>query len=130
YPQQRSANQPLSCFTWYQQTGEPDSIISMIDHEIATHGIDRARVYVTGVSAGGAMTANLLALHPDRFVAGSVMSGIPYGCATDVQSGQQCESGVTKTPAQWGDLVRAADAAFTGPWPRVQVWQGSSDTTV
>jgi hypothetical protein len=58
------------------------------------------------------------------------MSGIPYGCATDVSSGTQCEQGATKTPAQWGDLVRAADPGFAGVWPRMQVWQGTSDTTV
>jgi len=136
YPQQRSANQPLSCFTWYAPAdiartgGEAESILEMVDTEIATHGIDRARVYVTGVSAGGAMTAVMLAAYPDRFAAGSVMSGIPYGCATDVSSGTQCEQGATKTPAQWGDLVRGADPGFSGAWPRMQVWQGTSDTTV
>jgi len=136
YPQQRSANQPLSCFTWYSPTdiartgGEAESILEMVDKEVAAHGIDRSRVYVTGVSAGGAMTAVMLAAYPDRFAAGSVMSGIPYGCATDVSSGTQCEQGATKTPAQWGDLVRGADPGFAGTWPRMQVWQGTSDTTV
>ncbi len=136
YPQQRSANQPLSCFTWYQTAdisrdmGEAASIMSMVDHEIAAHSLDRARVYVTGVSAGGAFTAVMLAAYPDRFAAGSVMSGIPYACATDVQSATSCEQGTDKTPAQWGDLVRGADAGFAGPWPRMQIWQGSSDTTV
>jgi len=136
YPQQRSANQPLSCFTWYQAAdisrdmGEAASIIAMVDHELAAHSLDRSRVYVTGMSAGGAFTAVMLAAYPDRFAAGSVMSGIAYGCATDVQSATSCEQGADKTPAQWGDLVRAADPSFTGPWPRVQIWQGSSDTTV
>jgi feruloyl esterase len=136
YPQQRSANQPLSCFTWYSPSditrgmGEAASIMSMVDHEIATHAIDPARVYATGLSAGGAFTAVLLAAYPERFAAGSVMSGIPYGCATDVQSGTACQRGVTKSPAAWGDLVRAAAPAATTAWPRVQIWQGTADTTV
>jgi feruloyl esterase len=58
------------------------------------------------------------------------MSGIPYGCATDVSSATTCQRGVTKTAAQWGDLARAADPAFTGPYPRLQIWQGTADTTV
>jgi poly(hydroxyalkanoate) depolymerase family esterase len=136
YPQQRSANQPLSCFTWYstadisRDMGEAASIVSMVDHEIATHAIDPSRIYATGISAGGAFTAVLLAAYPDRFAAGSVMSGIPYGCATDVQSGTACQRGVTKAAAAWGDLVRAADPSFTGAYPRLQIWQGTSDTTV
>ena len=136
YPQQRSANQPLSCFTWYQtgdisrDMGEAASIVAMVDHELAAHSLDRTRVYVTGISAGGAFTAVMLAAYPDRFAAGSTMSGIAYGCATDVNTATSCEQGVDKTPAQWGDLVRAADPSFTGPWPRMQIWQGSSDTTV
>ena len=136
YPQQRSSNQPLSCFTWYsaaddsRDMGEAASIIAMVDHEIATHAIAPARVYVTGLSAGGAFTAVLLAAYPDRFAAGSSMSGIPYGCATDVSSATTCQRGVTRPAAQWGDLVRAADPSFTGPYPRLQIWQGTADTTV
>jgi poly(hydroxyalkanoate) depolymerase family esterase len=136
YPQQRSANQPLSCFTWYatgdisRGMGEAASIVAMVDHEASAHAIDKTRVYVTGLSAGGAFVAVMLAAYPDRFAAGAAMSGIAYGCATDVNSGTACERGVTKTAAQWGDLVRAADPAFSGSYPRLQIWQGTSDTTV
>lgn len=139
YPQQRSANQPLQCFTWYtpaditRDSGEALSVMQMVDHAIAAHGSDPARVYVTGLSAGGAFTSIMLAAYPDRFAAGSVMAGVPYHCATDYASAQACTqmtSSAQKTPMQWGDLVRAADPGFTGPFPRVQIFQGSSDTTV
>lgn len=137
YPQQRNANQQLGCFTWYaagdiaRDAGEAASIVQMVDKAIATHGSDSERVYVTGLSAGAAMTAVMLAAYPDRFRAGSIMAGVPYGCATDVTSGSTCaSSGSDKTPAQWGDLVRAADPGFTGPYPRVQIWHGSADYTV
>jgi len=88
-------------------------------------------VYVAGFSAGGAFAAVMLATWPDRFAAGSVMEGIAYECGTSVATAFTCQSpGTTKTPAEWGDLVRAADSGYSGPWPRVQVWAGTSDTTV
>ena len=135
YPQQRSANQQLSCFTWYGATdiartgGEAESIIQMVDKAIAMHGSDASRVYVTGMSAGGAFTAVMLATYPDRFRAGSIMAGLPYKCATDLSTASSCSSGVTKSPDEWGALVRSA-TTYSGGYPRVQIWHGSSDYTV
>ncbi len=139
YPQQRSANQQLGCFTWYAQPdigrtgGEAASIVAMVDTELASHAIDPRRVYVTGLSAGAAFTAVMLAAYPDRFAAGSIMAGLPYACATDLNAASACQQMGTssqKTAAQWGDKVRAADPGFTGSWPRVQIWQGTADQTV
>ena len=139
YAQQRSANQQLSCFTWYASgdisrgSGEAQSIIQMVDHAIAQHQSNPSRVYVTGLSAGGAFTTVMLAAYPDRFAAGSIMAGLPYGCATDVASAQSCQqmnASTQKSAAAWGDLVRAADPGFAGPFPRVQIFQGTSDYTV
>jgi poly(hydroxyalkanoate) depolymerase family esterase len=139
YPQQRSANQALSCFNWYSAAdeardgGEPASIIAMVDTMIATHGSDRARVYVTGLSAGAAFTSIMMATYPDRFQAGSIMAGLPFKCATTVNAASACQqmsSGSQKTPAQWGDLVRGARPGYAGSWPRVQIWQGTADFTV
>ena len=136
YPQQRAANQQLSCFTWYstadttRDSGEAASIIHMVDYAIAKHGGDTKRVFATGLSAGGAFTSTMLATYPERFAAGSVMAGLPYGCAGSLDQASGCQQGnTTKTPAQWGDLVRAA-SSNTGPWPRVQIWQGTADYTV
>jgi poly(hydroxyalkanoate) depolymerase family esterase len=141
FPEQQTANNPVRCFNWADENGDPAnvvrgqgenaSIIAMIDAQIATHSLDTKRVFVTGLSAGGAFTAVMLATWPDRFAAGSIMAGIPYRCATDLSGAYKCGSpGVTKTPDQWGDLVRAGSAGFSGPWPRVQIWHGSMDTTV
>ncbi len=135
YPEQTSANNIEECFDWFgaadlaRGAGENQSIISMIDTEIATHHIDATRVFVTGFSAGAGYTAVMLATWPDRFAAGAIMSGLPYRCATDVTGALSCQNpGVTKTAAAWGDLVRAASMVTT--FPRVQIWQGASDTTV
>jgi poly(hydroxyalkanoate) depolymerase family esterase len=140
YPQQSSSNNPVSCFNWageYGDTanlvrgqGENQSIISMIDTMQTTHGIDASKVYIVGFSAGAAFTSVMLATWPDRFAAAAILEGIPYRCATSVNGAYSCQSpGVTKTPAEWGDLVRGAHA-FTGARPRVQIWEGTSDTTV
>ena len=139
YPQQRSANQSLSCFMWYGATdiartgGEAQSIIQMVDTEVSSHAIDTNKVFVTGLSAGAAFTAVMLATYPDRFAAGSIMAGVPYKCATDVTSASSCQqmsATSQKTAAAWGDLVRGGDTGFSGTWPRVQIWQGTSDYTV
>jgi poly(hydroxyalkanoate) depolymerase family esterase len=136
YAQQRTANNQARCFTWFDAAdiargqGETQSIVQMVDTSIAMHGTDPGRVYVTGLSAGGAMTAVMLAAHPDRFRAGSIMAGIPYKCATDVASAGTCSNSGGKTPQQWGDLVRGAFNGFTGPYPRVQIWHGANDYTV
>lgn len=137
FPQTTSANNPLLCFSWFDAAkdtrghGEAASIVQMVQHASAQHGSDSHRVFVTGLSAGGGMTADLLADYPDVFAAGSVDAGLPAHCATSVIQASGCQlSDQYLTPAQWGDKVRNAHPGFTGPWPRVAVWQGTADLTV
>ncbi len=138
YPEQRAANNSLRCFNWAGEfgdtanlergMGENASIMAMIDHAITAHDLDPTRVYVTGLSAGGAFTAVMMATWPDRFAAAAIVAGLPYRCATSLAEANTCASpGVVKSAAAWGDLVRAAG---TGPWPPLQIWQGSADSTV
>ena len=134
-PQQKSANNLSKCFNWFNvpdQTrgqGEPLSIKQMVDWMVANRGTDATRVYATGLSAGGAMTAVMLATYPDVFKAGAPVAGVPYKCATKVGSQTNaCGNGTMNlTPQQWGDKVRAA-SSWSGPWPRVSVWHGTADT--
>ena len=141
YPQQTSANNPVECFNWAGEygndadlvrgQGENESIAEMIDWEVAHHGVDASHVYIMGFSAGAGFTAVMLATWPEKFQAGAIMEGLPYRCATTVSGAYICQNpGVTKTASQWGDLVRAAHSGYAGPWPRVQIWTGTSDTTV
>ena len=136
-PQQSSANNSSSCFNWFETgdtargQGEALSIKQMVDYAKTNYGTDAGRVYVSGLSAGGAMSAVMLATYPDVFAAGSVIAGIPYRCATSSTTAYSCMNpGVDKTPAQWGDLVRAAYSGYAGPRPRVAIWHGTSDYTV
>lgn len=135
-PQQRSVNNSNLCFNWFEQadtargSGEALSIKQMVDRMKADFGSDASRVFVTGLSAGGAMAAVMIATYPDVYAGGSVVAGIPYRCATTLSQAFACMNpGVDLTPAQWGDKVRAA-SSHTGPWPAVSIWHGTSDTTV
>lgn len=135
-PQQQSANNSSSCFNWFEAgdtargQGEALSIKQMVDRMVADHGVASGRVYVTGLSAGGAMTAVLLATYPDVFAGGAILSGLPYRCATTQSAAFSCMNpGSDLTPAQWGDKVRAA-STWTGPWPIVSIWHGDADYTV
>lgn len=137
FPQTTSANNALSCFNWFDPAddtrgrGEAASVVQMVEYAKQTYGSDGRRVYVTGLSAGGGMTADLLAAYPDVFAGGSVASGLPAQCATSQAAASGCQTGPQKlTPAQWGDKVRGAYPGYSGPWPRVAIWQGTSDYTV
>lgn len=136
FPEQQRANNANLCFNWFQPAdtergrGEALSIQQMVERMILDHGIDQGRVFVTGLSAGGAMTSAMLATYPDVFAAGAVIAGLPHGCATTVQEAFECMFKGTSRPAsQWGDLVRTA-SPHRGPWPRLSVWHGDADTTV
>jgi len=136
FPEQQRANNPNLCFNWFlpedtqRDQGEMLSIRQMADRMVREHGLDRSRLFVTGLSAGGAMAGSLLACYPDVFSAGAIIAGLPYGCATNTQEALTAMfQGGNQTKRVWGDMVRRA-SSHTGPWPRVQVWHGTADTTV
>jgi poly(hydroxyalkanoate) depolymerase family esterase len=135
-PEQRTANNPKRCFNWFRPhdtqrgRGEAASIRQMVETMILDHGIDRRRVFVTGLSAGGAMTSVMLAAYPDVFAAGAIIAGLPYGAAKNVaEAYESMFQGTSRPAAEWGDLVRRA-SRHKGPWPRVSVWHGDADATV
>ena len=137
FPEQQTSNNSSSCFNWFQpgdiarDQGEAFSIKQMVDTMKSTHGSDPARIFVTGMSAGGLMTEVMMAAYPDVFAGGAVNSGGPYECATSLTAASTCQQGnVSHTPQQWGDLVRGAFPGYAGPFPRLVAFHGSSDFTV
>ncbi|UJR85373.1 alpha/beta hydrolase family esterase [Sandaracinus amylolyticus] len=138
YPQQTSSNNGATCFRWFEPTqvrrdaGEVASVVSMVRHVVATRGADAARVFVSGFSAGGGLAPALLATYPDVFAAGAANAGLPYGCASGVSEAFTCQNGgVDRSPSEWAARVRAAaPSGWSGPWPRLAIWQGTSDYTV
>lgn len=134
YPEQPAQDR---CFTWYDPAhttrGEGQSawIVEMVDRVIEEHDLDADRVFVTGASAGGAMTAVLLATYPDRFAAGAIIAGLPYRCADDVFDAFACADTPRDLPAdQWTRLVLDAADHKTASSPRVIIWHGTADATV
>lgn len=132
-PQQTQANNPMKCFSWFQPKDEAASIRAMVQMMQDDYKVDAKELYVTGLSAGGAMTAALLADYPE-VKGGGIVAGIPFGCANDpIISASTCMNpGVDKTPQEWGDLVRAAAPGHIAGQgrPKVSVWQGAADNTV
>lgn len=132
-PDQNAPNNAWRCFNWFDDTqgqAEAASIVALVDGMVARHGLDPRRVFVTGLSAGGAMAARLLATHPARFAGGAVLAGLPFGAAHDAnQALTLMRDGADAPRGGWAAPVRAA-TPHRGPWPRLAVWHGAMDRTV
>ena len=136
FPEQQRSNNPNNCFNWFlpsdtrRNHGEAVSIRQMIERMIEDYGIDRSRVFVVGLSAGGAMTSAMLATYPEVFAGGAIIAGLPYGCATNVQDAfEAMAGGRDRSAEEWGDLIRFA-SPHRGPWPKISLWHGTSDAIV
>ncbi len=135
-PEQTSTNNLNRCFSWFRPgdiargSGEASSINAMVQAVLKEHELDPHRVFVTGLSAGGAMAAVMLATYPEVFAAGAVIAGLPYRSAgsTWVALGEMLRPRTRPGPI-WGDKVRDA-SSHPGPWPAISIWHGASDTTV
>jgi hypothetical protein len=102
----------------------------MVEHAIATFATDRRKVFVTGLSAGGAMASAMLATYPEVFAGGAIIAGLPYGCASNVQQAFEAMFTEHGHAAQaLGDRVRAA-SRHRRSWPKISVWHGTSDPIV
>ena len=90
FPEQARDNNANLCFNWFVEAdttrdgGEACSIRDMIAVMIDSHGVDPHRVFITGLSAGGAMANAMLAVYPDVFAGGAIIAGLPYATATTV----------------------------------------------
>lgn len=136
FPEQKRSNNANRCFNWFEAgdtrrgSGEALSIRQMVEAMVDRHGLDPTRVFVTGLSAGGAMASVMLATYPEVFAGGAIIAGLPYGSAAGVPQALDRMRGhggpdATKLVA----LVRQA-SDHDGPWPTVSVWHGTGDATV
>lgn len=136
YPEQQRSNNPNLCFNWFSAgdaargKGEAMSICEMIGAVIGRHATDPERVFVTGLSAGGAMAAAMLATYPDVFAGGAIIAGLPFGIAGSVpEAFDRMRGHGGPPPSALSDLVRAA-SRHSGEWPILSVWHGSADQIV
>ena len=92
YPEQLRKANSMGCWNWFEPghqqrgAGEAAMIAALVSDVARRHGGDASRIYVAGLSAGGAMAANLGSLYPDVFAAVGIHSGLPAGAADSVTS--------------------------------------------
>jgi poly(hydroxyalkanoate) depolymerase family esterase len=136
YPEQQRANNPNLCFNWFvredieRDHGEALSIAQMVGTMMKVHGIDRRRVFITGLSAGGAMTSVMLATYPELFAGGAIVAGLPFGCATSIPEAFDRMRGRGLPSEQDLEAKVRSASNHQGPWPTLSLWHGTADQTV
>lgn len=137
YPEQLLINNVENCFNWFRPNdqlknkGEPASIMQMINYLKATQKIDSTRIYVTGLSAGGAMTTTMLSVFPEVFDKGAVFAGGPYKSAqSSIKGGAAMLGMVSKSPEEWGNLVKVQNPDFKAAYPELMIVHGGTDPVV
>lgn len=92
FPEQSQSAHPLRSWNWYDtrhqlaEGGEPMLLVGLTRQIAHEHGVDERRIYVAGMSAGGAMAVILAQAYPGVYAAVGVHSGIPTGAAHDLLS--------------------------------------------
>ena len=133
YPNQSKAANASLCWNWFtpenqmRGCGEPSIIAGITKDIIADYDIDPARVFVAGLSAGGAMAAVMGATYPDLFAAVGIHSGLPYRSAVDLPSAFAAMRG---DAGPRGRRPWKARAAEDSPRIRTIVFHGDADNIV
>lgn len=138
YPQQERGDNPQRCWNWFlpehqaRGAGEPAAIAAIVRELMGTTSpgaIDRRRVFVAGLSAGGAMAAILGATFPDLFAAVAVHSGLAYRSAANVNAAFAAMAHGSEDPIGQGRAAHAAMGDHARAVPCIVV-HGGADTRV
>lgn len=135
YPAQSTTANPARCWNWFQPkhqargSGEPATIVGIVEQVMHTYTIDPTRVYVAGISAGGSMSVILGATYPDIFAAIGVCSGMPYRAATSITGAMLAQSRGGPDPQQQGRAAYLAMGEYHRVVPIV-IFHGTADLTV
>jgi poly(hydroxyalkanoate) depolymerase family esterase len=138
YPRQERGDNPQHCWNWFlpghqaRDAGEPASIVEIIRELMGTTShwtIDARRVFVAGLSAGGAMAAILAAVYPDVFAAVAVHSGLAYRSAASLGAAFDAMARGGEDPTGKGRAAHAAIGDLARPVPSIVV-HGTADPIV
>ncbi|HEU0012436.1 MAG TPA: PHB depolymerase family esterase [Longimicrobium sp.] len=135
YPEQTAAGHPQKCWTWYDPeqrlpgSGQTGQIAAITREVMGSHAVDPSRVYVAGISAGGAMAMNVAVTEPLLYAAVGVHSGIIYGAAIDVESALEAMRSGGSLNESSRELLEAALRARGAPMPLI-VFHGQADVVV
>ncbi|PTM90123.1 extracellular catalytic domain type 1 short-chain-length polyhydroxyalkanoate depolymerase [Mycoplana dimorpha] len=136
FPEQQRSNNANLCFNWFiredakRDAGEALSIREMIETMVTAYGLDRDRIFIVGLSAGGAMASGMLASYPDVFAGGAIIAGLPFGSASNMpEAFDRMRGHGGPSELQLQQLVRDA-SPWQGKWPTISVWHGAADDVV
>lgn len=132
YPGQTGADNASSCWNWFRpadqmrDAGEPSIIAGITGEIMSEFGLDRARIFVAGLSAGGAMAAVMGETYPDLYTAVGIHSGLAVGSANDIMSAFSAMRGDAGIPSRTTPRAIAGAASPV----RTIVFHGGADRTV
>ena len=138
YPEQSTAANPLKCWNWFdpkhqaRDAGEPSLIAAVIQDVRTSLKVDNQRIFVAGISAGGAMAVVMAATYPDIFAGVGVIAGTEFKAATGVQGGLAAMKSGGPDPNQQGLLAFESISSAAPQKKRIPLiaFQGAKDPYV
>jgi len=138
YPEQSTAANPLKCWNWFdpkhqaRDAGEPSLIAAVIQDVRASLKVDNQRIFVAGISAGGAMAVVMAATYPDIFAGVGVIAGTEFKAAKSVQDGLAAMKSGGPDPNQQGLLAFDSISSVVPLRKRIPLiaFQGAKDPYV
>jgi poly(hydroxyalkanoate) depolymerase family esterase len=135
YPQQSLHANPFRCWNWFEPrtgrgAGEATAIVALVNAVARRYPIDRSRIYVAGISAGGAMTAMLALSYGTLFAACAIVAGVMYGAAESALTGARAmRHGASVSPERIAEEA-ARGAARKARFVPALVIHGTDDSVV